>query len=78
MSWQSYSQSLLRYPQLGFSLDLSLMDIEPSYFEALAPQISKAFADMEAVESGAKPIPTKGAWSATTGCATPISHRPRN
>ena len=60
MSWQSYNQSLLRYPQLGFSLDLSLMDIEPSYFEALAPQISKAFADMEAVESGTIANPDEG------------------
>lgn len=60
MSWQSYNQSLVRYPQHGFSLDLSLMDIEPSYIEALAPKISKAFADMVAVESGAIANPDEG------------------
>ncbi|MGL5018253.1 MAG: glucose-6-phosphate isomerase [Luteolibacter sp.] len=60
MSWQSYNQSLLRYPQHGFSLDLSLMDIEPSYIDALAPEISKAFADMAAVESGAIANPDEG------------------
>ena len=60
MSWQSYNQSLLRYPQHGFSLDLSLMDIEPSYIEALAPKINKAFADMVAVESGAIANPDEG------------------
>ena len=60
MSWQSYNQSLLRYPQHGFSLDLSLMDIEPSYVEALAPKIAKAFADMVAVESGAIANPDEG------------------
>ena len=60
MSWQSYNQSLLRYPQYGFSLDLSLMGIEPSYIDALAPKISKAFADMVAVESGAIANPDEG------------------
>jgi glucose-6-phosphate isomerase len=60
MSWQSYNQSLLRYPQHGFSLDLSLMDIEPGYVEALAPKITKAFADMVAVESGAIANPDEG------------------
>ncbi len=60
MSWQSYNQSLLRYPQHGFSLDLSLMDIEPGDVAALQPRIAKAFADMEAVESGAVANPDEG------------------
>ncbi len=60
MSWQSYNQSLVRYPQHGFSLDLSLMDIEPTYIAALAPRIAKAFADMEAVESGSIANPDEG------------------
>jgi glucose-6-phosphate isomerase len=60
MSWQSYNQSLLRYPQLGFSIDLSLMDIEPNYVETLSPKISKAFADMVAVESGSIANPDEG------------------
>ena len=60
MSWQSYNQSLVRYPQHGFSLDLSLMEIEPGYIESLAPQIRRAFADMVAVESGAIANPDEG------------------
>ena len=60
MSWQSYNQSLLRYPQHGFSLDLSLMDIEPGYVSALQPQIIKAFADMVAVEAGEIANPDEG------------------
>ncbi len=60
MSWQSYNQHLIRYPQHGFSLDLSLMDIAPSYVAALAPKISRAFADMLAVESGAIANPDEG------------------
>lgn len=53
MSWQSYNQSLIRYPQHGFSLDLSLMNIDSGLATQLEPQIATAWADMDAVESGA-------------------------
>ena len=32
MSWNTYHSSLLRYPQFGFSLDLSLMDIGAEFY----------------------------------------------
>jgi glucose-6-phosphate isomerase len=60
MSWRSYNHSLIRYPQYGFSLDLSLMDIAPSNVAVLAPKIHKAFADMVAVEAGAIANPDEG------------------
>lgn len=60
MSWQTYNHRLLRYPSLGFSLDLSLMDIEDSYFITLEPRISKAFADMAALEAGGIANPDEG------------------
>jgi glucose-6-phosphate isomerase len=60
MSWQSYNQSLVRYPKFGFSLDLSLMDIAPGHASALAPNIARAFADMEALEAGAVANPDEG------------------
>ena len=60
MSWQSYNQSITRYPQHGFSLDLSLMDIAPEYISALAPKIDKAFSDIVAIESGAIANPDEG------------------
>jgi len=60
MSWQSYNQSLLRYPQFGFSLDLSLMDIEPEFIARMAPKIDKAFADIAALEAGAIANPDEG------------------
>ncbi len=60
MSWQSYNQSLVRYPQHGFSLDLSLMDIAPDYISALAPKIAKAFSDIAAIEAGAIANPDEG------------------
>lgn len=60
MSWKSYNQSIVRYPQHGFSLDLSLMDIAPSYISALAPEIDRAFQAMKALESGAIANPDEG------------------
>jgi len=60
MSWQAYNQNITRYPQHGFSLDLSLMDIEPDYISALAPKIEKAFTDIAAIEAGAIANPDEG------------------
>jgi glucose-6-phosphate isomerase len=60
MSWQSYNQQLLRYPQLGFSLDSSLMGVADNAISALEPRIAKAFADMAALEAGAIANPDEG------------------
>ncbi len=60
MSWFSYTQSLVRYPQHGFSLDLSLMGVKPSQITALQPRIDKAFSDMAALEAGAIANPDEG------------------
>lgn len=53
MSWQSYHQSLIRYPQLGFTLDPSLMDIPASFEDQMSEKTQKAFADLKALEAGA-------------------------
>ena len=53
MSWQTYNKSILRYPQFGFSLDLSLMEIEADFISGMTPKINKAFDDMKALEAGA-------------------------
>lgn len=60
MSWQSYNQNILRYPDFGFSLDLSLMDIEPAFYQTMEPKIRKAFADIQAIEGGAIANPDEG------------------
>ena len=60
MSWPSYNQNLIRYPHLGFSLDLSLMDIPADFAAVMAPQIQRAFADMQALEGGAIANPDEG------------------
>lgn len=60
MPWPSYQQSLLRYPELGFSLDLSLMDIGPEFHSRMQPKIDKAFSDIKALEGGAIANPDEG------------------
>jgi glucose-6-phosphate isomerase len=60
MSLQSYNQSLLRYPHLGFSLDLSLMDIGENFSAMMESKIQRAFADMRAVEGGEIANPDEG------------------
>lgn len=53
MSFDAYSSNLLRYPDLGFSLDLSLMDIPSSFYQEMGDLTGKAFADLEKLEGGA-------------------------
>ena len=60
MSWESYNQNIVRYPSFGFSLDLSLMDIEPDFYQKMDPRIQKAFADIAALEGGAIANPDEG------------------
>jgi glucose-6-phosphate isomerase len=60
MSWQNYHQSLLRYPQFGFSLDLSLMDIGADFYQKMDSRIQKAFAEIAALEAGAIANPDEG------------------
>jgi len=60
MSWKEYNESLLRYNDLGFTLDLSLMDVKASYKDGLKEQVAKAFDDMIALEAGAIANPDEG------------------
>lgn len=52
MSWDTYQQQLIRYPQLDFSLDTSLMDMDIQGGAGLQPQIERAWTDMQALEAG--------------------------
>jgi glucose-6-phosphate isomerase len=60
MSWKEYNESLVRYEDLRFSLDLSLMDVKQSERDALKDKVAKAFDDMAALESGAIANPDEG------------------
>ncbi len=50
MSWNTFNQSLVRYPHLAFSMDLSL--INSMNLEACSGKVSQAFEDMRRLERG--------------------------
>lgn len=60
MSWSTYSDSLLRYNDLGFSLDLSRMEIPASFHSEMGSKIERAFSDMVALENGEIANPDEG------------------
>ena len=59
-NWNSYSSSLLRYADLGFSLDLSLMELPSDFYASNDAKIQKAFADIAALEAGEIVNPDEG------------------
>ena len=60
MSLENYSQNLLRYSDLGFSLDLSLMDLTSDFRSEMAGKVSKAYSDLKALEAGEIANPDEG------------------
>jgi len=60
MSWKEYNESLTRYDDLNFTLDLSLMDVTADYKAGLKDKIEKAYEDMIALEGGAIANPDEG------------------
>ncbi|MBV6498418.1 MAG: Glucose-6-phosphate isomerase [Prosthecobacter sp.] len=59
-SWHRFQQYFVRYPQLGFGIDISRMRFEESLFEKMAPAAEEAFAAMKALEAGAIANPDEG------------------
>jgi glucose-6-phosphate isomerase len=51
--WDRFNQYFLRYPDLHFSLDISRVHFDESYFETMSVAAAKAFKSMEALEKGA-------------------------
>jgi glucose-6-phosphate isomerase len=51
--WDRFQKYFVRYPQLGFSIDISRMAFEDSLFDQMASATAKALDDMKALESGA-------------------------
>ena len=50
--WKRYKQNLCDCPSIGLTLDTSRMNFPDDYLERMGPQIRKAFAAMDALESG--------------------------
>ncbi len=51
--WDRYTTHLLRYEDLGFSLDISRMRFADDFFSTLEPKAQAAFAAMDQLEAGA-------------------------
>jgi glucose-6-phosphate isomerase len=51
-SWNRFNQSFVRYPDLGFSIDSSRVNLPAGYFDQMAEKITAAEAAMRAVEAG--------------------------
>ena len=59
-NWKSYQESLTRYPELGFSLDTSRMDIPADIADTLSKEITRAFDGIKAIEAGEITNPDEG------------------
>ena len=58
--WSRYSTHLLRYEDLGISLDTSCMHHDEGFLARMEPRIARALADMAALEAGAIANPDEG------------------
>ena len=50
--WQTYHTALTRYPELGFSIDTSRMDLPSNLASTLSSEITRAYNGIQAIESG--------------------------
>ncbi|WP_435896210.1 glucose-6-phosphate isomerase [Oceaniferula spumae] len=58
--WQTYQNSVTRYPELGFSIDTSRMDMPADYSKKLEKEISRAFDGIKKIEAGEIMNPDEG------------------
>lgn len=49
---KQYAQQLLRYPDMGISLDFSKLPLTPDFLTEMAPRIERAYVDIAALEAG--------------------------
>src|SRR3982751_3629782 len=50
--WTRFQEFFLRYPELGFSIDISRMKFGSDFFGRMTPQVERAFAEMRDLENG--------------------------
>ncbi len=50
--WERYKKYLCKCPTLGLTLDLSRMDFRDDYLDRMEPAMQRAYASMDALESG--------------------------
>jgi len=59
-NWETYQKSVLRYPDLGFSLDYSRMDAPADWSPEIVEKIERAYRDRKATEAGEIMNPDEG------------------
>jgi glucose-6-phosphate isomerase len=52
-SWNRFTQTFVRYPDLGFSIDISRVEFPDDYFTRMAAPVAAAETAMKALEAGA-------------------------
>jgi glucose-6-phosphate isomerase len=50
--WDRFQKSFVRYPSLGFSIDISRMGHDDTLFTRMADKVERAFKDMRVLEAG--------------------------
>lgn len=50
--WETYQKTVLRYPELGFTLDCSRMGAPQGWSEEVLDRIARAFRDLVSIEAG--------------------------
>ena len=50
--WKRFSKQLCSCPEIGLWLDISRMNVDDAFFMKMEPEIQKAFAEMQQLESG--------------------------
>lgn len=58
--WATYQKSVIRYPEIGFTLDTSRMDAPSEWPEEMQEKIERAFRDRAAIEAGEIMNPDEG------------------
>ncbi|MBI4664196.1 MAG: glucose-6-phosphate isomerase [Verrucomicrobia bacterium] len=51
--WERFKRFYTEFPGIGLAIDLSRMNLEEDYFEAMRPRMQEAFKSMTALEKGA-------------------------
>ncbi len=59
-TWDTYKNSVIRYPEMGFSLDFSRMNAPAEWSSGMQTKIERAFADLIATERGEIMNPDEG------------------
>ncbi len=59
-SWDTYQKSIIRYPEIGFTIDTSRMDAPAEWSSEMQEKIARAFKDRAAIEAGELMNPDEG------------------